>query len=143
MDRRWLASAVHFLDCHRDNPRQRRRPTQLFPPLPAVSHDLCATMSLAQMTLTACILGLAFGQIIIGPLSDAWGRRWPLLLGIALYVLTPLLCLVAPTITLLAVLRFVQGFAGAAAIVIALAIALFGLAALITFLVPCRTPQIR
>lgn len=93
------------------------------PSLPTVSHDLSATMSLAQITLTACILGLAFGQIIIGPLSDAWGRRRPLLLGIALYVLTSLLCLVAPTITILAVLRFVQGFAGAAGIVIALAIA--------------------
>lgn len=93
------------------------------PSLPAVSHDLSATMSLTQITLTACILGLAFGQVIIGPISDARGRRWPLLIGIAVYVLASLLCIVAPSVVILSLLRFVQGLAGAAGIVIALAIA--------------------
>lgn len=93
------------------------------PSLPAVSHDLSATMSLTQITLTACILGLAFGQVIVGPLSDARGRRWPLLIGIAAYALASLLCIVAPSVAVLSLLRFVQGFAGAAGIVIALAIA--------------------
>lgn len=93
------------------------------PSLPAVSHDLGATMALAQITLTACILGLALGQVIVGPLSDARGRRWPLLIGIAVYMLASLLCVVAPSIAVLSLLRFAQGFAGAAGIVIALAIA--------------------
>jgi DHA1 family bicyclomycin/chloramphenicol resistance-like MFS transporter len=93
------------------------------PSLPAVSHDLSATMSLAQITLTACILGMAFGQVIVGPISDARGRRWPLLIGIAVYILASLLCALAPSVAVLSLLRFVQGFAGAAGIVIALAIA--------------------
>lgn len=93
------------------------------PSLPSVSHDLGATMSLTQITLTACILGLAVGQVIAGPVSDARGRRWPLLTGIAVFALTSLLCLVAPNVAVLTALRFVQGFAGAAGIVMALAIA--------------------
>ena len=93
------------------------------PSLPSVSHDLGATMSLTQITLTACILGLALGQVVAGPMSDARGRRWPLLTGIAVFALTSLLCLIAPNITVLTILRFVQGLAGAAGIVMALAIA--------------------
>jgi DHA1 family bicyclomycin/chloramphenicol resistance-like MFS transporter len=93
------------------------------PALPSVSRDLGATMSLTQLTLTACILGLSLGQLISGPISDAWGRRLPLLIGLALYALTSLLCLVAPSVGVLSILRFVQGVAGAAGIVIALAMA--------------------
>ncbi|GCF11116.1 multidrug effflux MFS transporter [Dictyobacter arantiisoli] len=93
------------------------------PSLPAVSHDLSTTMSLTQITLTACILGLSLGQIIVGPISDARGRRWPLLIGIAVYVLASLLCIAAPSVAVLSLLRFVQGLAGAAGIVIAFAIA--------------------
>jgi DHA1 family bicyclomycin/chloramphenicol resistance-like MFS transporter len=93
------------------------------PSLPAVSQDLSATMALTQITLTAYILGLAFGQIVVGPISDARGRRRPLLIGIAIYVLASLLCVVAPSVAVLSLLRFLQGFAGAAGIVIALAIA--------------------
>jgi DHA1 family bicyclomycin/chloramphenicol resistance-like MFS transporter len=93
------------------------------PSLPTVSHDLGATMSQTQMTLTAAILGLSLGQVISGPLSDARGRRLPLIIGIALYSLTSLLCIVAPSVAILSILRFVQGLAGAAGVVIALAIA--------------------
>ncbi|GHO88302.1 multidrug effflux MFS transporter [Dictyobacter formicarum] len=92
------------------------------PSLPALSHDLLATTSQAQMTLSAFILGLALGQIVVGPISDASGRRWPLLIGVAIYVVTSLLCMVAPSITILILLRFLQGVAGAAGIAIALAI---------------------
>ena len=93
------------------------------PSLPTVSHDLGATMSQTQMTLTAAILGLSLGQVICGPISDARGRRLPLLIGIALYALTSLLCIVAPSVSVLSILRFMQGVAGAAGIVLALAIA--------------------
>ncbi|HEU5348024.1 MAG TPA: multidrug effflux MFS transporter [Ktedonobacterales bacterium] len=93
------------------------------PALPSVSHDLGATVSLAQITLTACILGLSLGQVIAGPISDARGRLRPLLTGIAVYALASLLCGIAPNVVALTVLRFVQGFAGATGIVLALAIA--------------------
>jgi MFS transporter, DHA1 family, multidrug resistance protein len=93
------------------------------PSLPALSHDLSASMSQTQITLTAGILGLALGQVIAGPLSDALGRRRPLLIGLAAFALASLLCIVAPSIAALTLLRFVQGVAGAAGIVIALAVA--------------------
>ncbi|GHO95501.1 Bcr/CflA family drug resistance efflux transporter [Reticulibacter mediterranei] len=93
------------------------------PSLPAISRDLGATMAQTQITLSACILGLALGQVIAGPISDAIGRRRPLLIGIAAYVLASLLCVFAPSVATLTILRFVQGFAGAAGLAIALATA--------------------
>lgn len=91
------------------------------PSLPALSHDLAATTSQAQLTLSAFILGLALGQVIAGPISDARGRRWPLLIGIAAYVLTSLLCAAAPSMAILIPLRFIQGVTGAAGVALALA----------------------
>lgn len=93
------------------------------PALPAVNRDLGATMSQTQITLSVCILGLSLGQVIAGPISDALGRRRPLLTGVAVFALASLLCGVAHSIAALIVLRFVQGVAGAAGITIALAIA--------------------
>jgi DHA1 family bicyclomycin/chloramphenicol resistance-like MFS transporter len=93
------------------------------PSLPTISYELGASMSQAQITLTACLFGMALGQMIIGPISDAYGRRGPLLAGMVLYVLTSLLCLVAPSVDLLIALRLLQGVAGAAGIVISFAIA--------------------
>ena len=92
------------------------------PGLPALARDLGAPASAAQLTLTACLAGLALGQLVAGPLSDRYGRRRPLLTGVALYALTSLLCAAAPTIAVLVVLRFAQGLAGAAGIVIARAV---------------------
>src|SRR5437764_15276664 len=92
------------------------------PALPSLSRDFGTGASQAQFTLSACLLGLALGQTIAGPISDALGRRRPLLLGVAAYALTSLLCVVAPSVFALAGLRFVQGCAGAAGIVIARAV---------------------
>lgn len=92
------------------------------PALPELSRVFTATESQIQLTLSACLLGLAMGQIVAGPLSDALGRRRPLLVGMAIYALASLLCMVAPSAGALAGLRFVQGLAGAAGIVIARAI---------------------
>jgi DHA1 family bicyclomycin/chloramphenicol resistance-like MFS transporter len=91
------------------------------PALPALSRELGATMSQTQLTLSAGILGLSLGQVIAGPSSDALGRRRPLLLGMAAFTLASLLCIIAPSVAVLTVLRFVQGVAGAAGIAIALA----------------------
>ena len=92
------------------------------PALPAIGRDLAASESAVQLTLTACLIGLALGQIVAGPLSDSLGRRRPLLIGVAGYVVVSLLCAIAPTAWLLVVLRLIQGLTGAAGIVIARAI---------------------
>src|SRR5579859_1348812 len=92
------------------------------PALPALSHDFGTGAAEVQLTLSASLLGLAVGQAITGPISDALGRRRPLLVGLAAYALASLLCVFAPSVAVLVVLRFVQGFAGAAGIVIARAV---------------------
>lgn len=89
------------------------------PGLPALAHDLGGTDWQAQLTLTACLLGLALGQMLVGTLSDAVGRRRPLLVGLAAYTLASLVCALAPSMVLLVLLRCVQGLAGAAGIVLA------------------------
>jgi DHA1 family bicyclomycin/chloramphenicol resistance-like MFS transporter len=91
------------------------------PGLPAMAADLGTTASATQLTLTACLIGLALGQLFVGPISDARGRRRPLLIGMAFYTAASLLCALAPSVWLLIPLRLAQGAAGGAAIVIATA----------------------
>jgi DHA1 family bicyclomycin/chloramphenicol resistance-like MFS transporter len=92
------------------------------PALPKLTHDLSAGASQVQLTLTACLVGLAAGQVVAGPISDMWGRRRPMFAGIVIYTAASLLCVVAPTVQTLVVLRLIQGAAGAACIVISRAI---------------------
>jgi DHA1 family bicyclomycin/chloramphenicol resistance-like MFS transporter len=92
------------------------------PGLPSLGRSLAAPAWAVQLTLTACLAGLALGQVLAGPLSDRFGRRRPLIAGVALYALASLLCAAAPSVAVLVVLRFAQGAAGAAGIVIARAI---------------------
>ncbi|ADP34281.1 multidrug effflux MFS transporter [Bacillus atrophaeus] len=89
------------------------------PALPQVANDLHTTASLAQLSLTFCLLGLALGQIIVGPLSDMKGRRKPLIVSMVFYALSSILCAYSPSVTFLIIMRFIQGFTGAAGIVIA------------------------
>lgn len=89
------------------------------PALPALSQELGASSSQAQLTLTAVLLGLAFGQLVAGPLSDSIGRRRPLLVGLALYVVASVLCAVSGSVYALAGLRALQGFGAAAGVVVA------------------------
>jgi DHA1 family bicyclomycin/chloramphenicol resistance-like MFS transporter len=93
------------------------------PALPKLADDLHTTVSLAQMSLTACMLGLSLGQLLAGPLSDMRGRRGPLLAGLMIYTVTSVLCVITSNIWLFLVLRFIQGLAGAAGIVISRAMA--------------------
>lgn len=88
------------------------------PGLPRLTSDFGASASAGQLTLTACVLGLAFGQLAAGPLSDRFGRRPPLLAGLALYCAASVACAVAPSVWMLVGLRLVQGLSGAAGIVI-------------------------
>ncbi len=106
------------------------------PLLPQLAAELETSPSAAQATITACLLGLAAGQLVAGPLSDRVGRKRPLIVGVALYAVCSLLCAVAPNITALLVLRLLQGLAGAAGLVIARAVArdMFGGRALVVFL---------
>ncbi|WP_326550090.1 multidrug effflux MFS transporter [Micromonospora sp. NBC_01813] len=92
------------------------------PALPAIGEDLQTTAAGVQLTLTGTLIGLAVGQLIIGPLSDVLGRKRPLLAGTALHVLASILCVIAPNIAVLGGLRVVQGFGAAAASVIAMAV---------------------
>lgn len=89
------------------------------PALPALTGDLNAATSIAQLTVTACLVGLAVGQLAAGPVSDRHGRRGVLLFGIVAYIATSLLCAISPTVELLIIARFVQGLAGGVGIVVA------------------------
>jgi DHA1 family bicyclomycin/chloramphenicol resistance-like MFS transporter len=75
-----------------------------------------------QLTLTGTLLGLAFGQLLVGPVSDAIGRRTPLLIGVGVHVLASVLCVIAPNLAVLGALRVLQGLAAAAASVVAMAV---------------------
>ncbi|SQD93853.1 MULTISPECIES: multidrug effflux MFS transporter [unclassified Parafrankia] len=123
------------------------------PGLPDLARTFHTSASATQLTLTACLLGLAVGQLVAGPLSDSYGRRRPLLAGLAVYTLASLLCALAPSIWALATFRFVQGAAGAGGIVISKAIArdrtggtasarLFATLALVTGLAPMLAPVV-
>ena len=92
------------------------------PALPELSRQLGATDAQAQATITGLLIGLGFGQLIIGPLSDSVGRRKPLLAGLVLHAGMSILCALAPSIGLLTVTRTLQGFAGAAVAVVSMAV---------------------
>lgn len=92
------------------------------PAFPEISVDLGANASGVQLSLTTCLVGLAVGQVVIGPVSDARGRRGPLLVCVALFVLASALCALAPNTTVLVLGRFLQGFTASAGVVLSRAI---------------------
>ncbi|WP_415971368.1 multidrug effflux MFS transporter [Rhodococcus sp. 077-4] len=92
------------------------------PALPAIADDLNTPSSAVQLTLAGTLVGLALGQLVIGPLSDIVGRRLPLIVGTGVHILASLACIVAPNIAVLGGLRVVQGLGAAAAAVVAMAI---------------------
>ncbi|NIH96350.1 DHA1 family bicyclomycin/chloramphenicol resistance-like MFS transporter [Mycolicibacterium fluoranthenivorans] len=89
---------------------------------PEMAAEFGTSASMIQLTLTALLIGLAVGQLVIGPLSDRYGRRTPLLVGSLVCLVASLLCIVSPTAPVLIALRFAQGFGGAAGVVISRAI---------------------
>ncbi|WP_281242762.1 Bcr/CflA family efflux MFS transporter [Salinibacillus kushneri] len=92
------------------------------PSFPGIANDLDTSASLVQLSLTTCLIGLAIGQMIIGPISDSQGRRKPLLLSISLFALSSFLCALSPNITTLVIARFLQGFTASAGIVLSRAV---------------------
>ncbi|MEB8210026.1 multidrug effflux MFS transporter [Staphylococcus succinus] len=89
------------------------------PSLPSVQSDFSTTASQAQLSLSFALIGLAIGQFIFGPLSDAFGRKKIALIIIAIYVLTSFTAIFTSSMSLLLILRLIQGLTGGGAIVIA------------------------
>lgn len=92
------------------------------PAFPEMTVELHASATAVQLTLTAFLLGLTFGQLAFGPLSDRIGRRGPLVVGTLLCVVASAVAAMAPTVGILVAARFAQGFTGAAGMVIGRAV---------------------
>ncbi|WP_299021600.1 multidrug effflux MFS transporter [uncultured Dietzia sp.] len=92
------------------------------PALPLIVDEFGVSASTAQLTLTAFMVSLAVGQLVIGPLSDRMGRRTLLILGSVGTALAAVLCALAPSIWVLVAGRVAQGFFGAAGIVLSKAV---------------------
>ena len=123
------------------------------PQLPQLARTLGTTDALAQATMSVCMIGLGLGQLIAGPLSDRYGRKKPLVTGVILFAVLSAVCAMAPTIEVLLAARFFQGLAGAAGVVISMAVArdlfegvelsrMLSLLALVTSLAPIIAPVI-
>ncbi|MET7426453.1 multidrug effflux MFS transporter [Dactylosporangium sp. NPDC005555] len=92
------------------------------PAMPGMARELHTSAPMVQLTLTVFVIGLALGQVVAGPLSDAWGRRRPLLAGMALYVAGSLWCALAPDVGWLIAGRAVQSLGAATGVVLSRAI---------------------
>jgi DHA1 family bicyclomycin/chloramphenicol resistance-like MFS transporter len=96
--------------------------TIFLPSLPSMAGDLGTSQALVQMTVSAYLGAFAIAQLVVGPISDAIGRRKPLLAGLVLFTLASIACALAPSIDLLIGARMVQAIGGCACLVIARAI---------------------
>jgi len=92
------------------------------PSFPGIASDLGAQASLVQLSLTACLIGLAIGQIIVGPISDARGRRGPLLISLLLFAASSVMCALSTSIEMLIAARFLQGLTASGGIVLSRAV---------------------
>ncbi|MFC7244601.1 multidrug effflux MFS transporter [Catellatospora aurea] len=92
------------------------------PAFPTIAADLRVSPAAVQLTLTVALIGIALGQFVMGPLSDRWGRRRPIIAGTVLFFVSSLLITLAPTIEVMTALRLVQGFAGGIGIAISRAV---------------------
>lgn len=93
------------------------------PALPQMMRQFNTSASMMQLSITACLIGLAIGQLIVGPLSDRYGRRRPLFLGFFVFALASLAISLTHSISLLIIFRFLQGIAGASGQVLSRAVA--------------------
>ncbi|GFG54695.1 Bcr/CflA family efflux MFS transporter [Mycolicibacterium agri] len=92
------------------------------PALPKIADDLSVSSSIVQLTLTGTLLGLALGQLIVGPLSDSLGRRRPLMAGIVVHMAASVVCMLASNVAVLGSARVLQGIGAAASMVVAIAV---------------------
>src|SRR5579872_4113818 len=94
----------------------------LVPALPLLAKSFASDISIAQMTVSLYMVGIACSQILMGPLSDRFGRRPVLLAGLTLMVMASTACSFAETLPQLIAARFFQAFGGASGMVISRAI---------------------
>jgi len=92
------------------------------PALPSLSIEFSADPGHVQLSLASFFLGLAIGQAFYGPLADRFGRRKPLLAGLALFVITSAGCALTTSLNMLIVLRFFQALGACSGQVIARAV---------------------
>lgn len=93
------------------------------PALPELMTYFKTSSSMTQLSLTFSMIGLALGQIFIGPLSDKYGRKIPLIISMILFTISTIFCLISWDIESFIISRFIQGFTGAGGIVISRSIA--------------------
>ena len=93
------------------------------PALPVMTAEFQTTASAVQMSLATCILGLAIGQLVFGPLSDKWGRKPLLKSALLLFILATVAIQFSPTIEMLNICRFFQGLGGAGGVVLSRSVA--------------------
>ncbi|WP_261165031.1 multidrug effflux MFS transporter [Microbacterium sp. Marseille-Q6965] len=91
------------------------------PAFPVLERDFSATAAAVQLTLTGTMLGFALGQLVIGPLSDRFGRRVPLLIATGLHIVASIGSVLAPNLELLGVARVFMGIGAAGGSVVAMA----------------------
>lgn len=92
------------------------------PALPAIEAELETSTAAAQMTLTAYFIAFGIAQLVYGPVADQVGRKPPLYVGLAIFIIGSLGCALAPSISWLIAFRFLQGVGGAVVMVVPRAI---------------------
>ena len=93
------------------------------PSLPQLAQFFDTTASMTQLTLTTAMIGLAVGQLLLGPMSDKFGRKIPLIISLLIYIISTILLIFSPNIETMIVLRAVQGLSSAGSVVISRAVA--------------------
>lgn len=86
--------------------------------MPDISNEFSTDYANVQLTLTVYLLAMGAGQLLFGPITDAFGRRTPLLTGIAVFVLSSMLAASAGSLEVLLLARFLQGLAAALTLVV-------------------------
>ena len=93
------------------------------PSLPQLATFFNSTASMTQLTLTSAMIGLALGQLLLGPISDNFGRKKPLVISLLIYIISTIFIVFAPNIETMIALRLIQGLSSAGGVVISRAIA--------------------
>ena len=93
------------------------------PSLPQLASFFETSASMTQLTLTTAMIGLAVGLLLLGPLSDKFGRKIPLIISLVIYIISTVLIVYAPNIESMIVLRVIQGLSSAGSVVISRAVA--------------------
>lgn len=93
------------------------------PALPQLAEFFHTSTSMTQLTLTTAMIGLAVGQLLLGPISDKFGRKKPLILSLLVYIASTVAIIFSPNIETMIVLRVVQGLSSAGSVVISRAVA--------------------